>query len=130
MILAVCVDDNMGMQFNHRRQSRDSAVISDLLESADSLWIHPFSEKLFPPDSAVNTHENYLTLAGDGDWCFAEDTAYLNHADIIEKIILYRWNRVYPRDLLFRFPGQWKLCESRDFPGSSHDIITREVYIR
>lgn len=129
MILALCVDDELGLQFNHRRQSRDSAVISDLLNSTDTLWIHPFSAKLFPSAPSVHIEENYLAVAKEGQWCFAEDTAYLDYLDKIEKIILYRWNRIYPRDLVFTFPGKWRLAESTDFSGSSHETVTREVYV-
>lgn len=129
MILALCVDEKLGLQFNRRRQSRDSAVIADVLASAERVWIHPFSAKLFA-GGAVTVDENYLELARNGEICFAEDTGYLNHKDKIEKIILYRWNRVYPRDLTFAFPGQWRLAESQDFSGSSHEKITREVYIQ
>lgn len=129
MILAVCVDDQMGLQFNHRRQSRDSAVITDLTESAQTLWIHPFSQKLFAGTRA-QVSEDYLRAAGPGEICFCEDGAYWDYADQIEKIILYRWNRTYPRSVTFAFPGQWRLAESRDFSGSSHEKITREVYIQ
>ena len=127
MILALCVDDKLGLQFNRRRQSRDQAVTDDLLSLGKKLWVHPYSEKLFAGCAQVS--ENYLTLAQAGEICFAEDTAYLAHADKIEAILLYRWNRVYPRDLMFEFPGQWRLVQTREFAGTSHEKITREVYI-
>ena len=126
----MCVDDHYGLQFNHRRQSRDSALIADVLEQAGTVWLHPSSAGLFPGGAAVNADVDFLSKAGIGEWCFAEDRAYLEYADKIEKIVLYRWNRVYPRDMTFQFPGQWKLAESQDFPGSSHEKITREVYIQ
>lgn len=128
MILALCVDDRNGLRFNHRRQSRDKELIRDLLASAGTVWIHPDSIALFP-EGTVRSEEAYLSLAAPGELCFCEDDAYLKFADRIESIILYRWNRVYPRDLCFQFPGQWRLAETRDFPGSSHEKISREVYI-
>lgn len=127
MILALCVDDKMGLRFNNRRQSRDSAVAADLMARSGTLWIHPHSQKLFE-GLDVHADENYLDKAGAGEWCFCEDTGYLNHIERIEGLVLYRWNRVYPRDLTFVFPGMWKLAASEDFPGSSHDTITREEY--
>lgn len=126
MILAVCVDDKLGMGFNGRRQSRDQAVFDDLLRLG-RVWIHPKSEKVF---SGPQVSESYLTEAGEGEICFCEDRAYLDHSDRIERIILYKWNRVYPRDLSFTFPGKWRLAESREFAGTSHEKITREVYIQ
>lgn len=128
MILALCVDDCNGLRFNRRRQSRDREVIRDLMASAETVWIHPDSASLFSGET-VRADGSYLALAGEGELCFCEDDAYLNHRDAIETIILYRWNRVYPRDLCFQFPGQWRLAETRDFPGSSHEKISREVYI-
>lgn len=126
MILAVCVDDRLGMRFNGRRQSRDRAVFDDLL-GLGCVRIHPDSEKIFP---GAQASEGYLSEAGAGEICFCEDDAYLDHAQRIEKIILYKWNRTYPRDLCFTFPGKWRLAESRDLAGSSHEMITREVYIQ
>ena len=49
-------------------------------------------------------------------------------ADKIEKIVLFRWNRHYPADAHFQFPGKWALTAREDFPGSSHEKITMEVY--
>ena len=34
MILAFCVDDQGGLAFNHRRQSRDRGLVADLLAAA------------------------------------------------------------------------------------------------
>lgn len=129
MILALCVDDQNGLRFNRRRQSRDKEVIRDLLASAQTVRIHPDSKSLFDGQS-VHVGEDYLALAEEGELCFCEDDGYLPYADKIEQILLYRWNRVYPRDLCFEFPGQWRLAETRNFPGSSHEKISREVYIR
>ena len=49
----------------------------------------------------------------------------------MQKIILYRWNRVYPADLYFDIDlKNWHIKESNDFAGSSHDKITEEVYVK
>ena len=130
MILAICVDKKMGMQFNHRRQSQDAALRRNLLESSGGrLYLSLYTAGQFDENDPVIASDDYLNIAGRGDWVFAEDDDYLQFRDKIEKIILYHWNRDYPRDLCFRFPGQWRLTESMDFPGTSHDTITREVYI-
>ena len=47
MTVAVCVDDKMGMLFNHRRQSRDKVLIDDLMNIAEKVKINGFSEELF-----------------------------------------------------------------------------------
>ena len=46
-----------------------------------------------------------------------------------EELVLYRWNRSYPGDVTFPWPlTGWKLVETADFPGTSHEKITEEVY--
>ncbi len=127
MILAVCVDNAFGMMFGKRRQSKDAALRERLLMlSGGRLRMSAYSAKQF--EGTVCSGEDYLSAAGDGDWCFVENGDYEAYADRIEQIVLFRWNRDYPADLHFRFPGQWELISSEDFPGKSHDKITQEVY--
>ena len=69
----------------------------------------------------------------DGDYCFVEDTALKSYERWIEKIIVFRWNRAYPADQSFDLDlcgGNWKLSESDEFAGYSHERITMEVYLR
>ena len=76
---------------------------------------------------------NFLDKARPGDFCFIENVAPSAYEDKIEKIILYRWNRNYPGDLYFDIPLEehgWKLIETDDFAGRSHEKITKEVYER
>ena len=47
MIIAVCVDDKMGMLFNHRRQSHDKFLIDDLMNITEKVHINSFSQELF-----------------------------------------------------------------------------------
>lgn len=127
MIVAVCVDDNLGIQFNRRRQSKDAALRAKLLElSSGALRMSEYSAKQF--DCPVYAGEDYLSDAQMGEFCFCENTDYLEFADQIEKFLLFRWNRVYPADVHFSFPGEWRLRSAEDFPGTSHETITMEVY--
>ena len=45
MIVCLCLDDREGLFFNHRRQSRDRAVLQDVGETVGQgrLWVHPYS---------------------------------------------------------------------------------------
>ena len=127
MILTVCVDDRMGMSFGGRRQSKDSVLRQRLLTlSGGSLRMSGDSARQF--EEAVYHGSDYLSGAKNGDWCFVENLDYENYEAAIEKIILFRWNRHYPADVQFRFPGKWALTGYEDFPGSSHEKITMEVY--
>lgn len=127
MILTICVDDRMGMSFGGRRQSKDAEIRRKLLAlSGGALRMSDYSARQF--DAPVYHEADYLSGAKSRDWCFVENADYEDFGDKIEKIILFRWNRHYPADVQFRFPGKWALIRSEDFPGSSHEKITMEVY--
>ena len=117
MIIIVCIDDNNGMLFHNRRQSRDTFLYKHIIEVTEGkrLLMNSYSAKLF----------------SENDYCFVENTELLNYQNNIQKIILYRWNRVYPADTYFQFPfnkDKWKLEKTTDIIGNSHNIITEEVY--
>ena len=127
MTLYICLDDRNGLKFNKRRQSRDAAVLEDIRSQfSGKLLIEPFSEKLIqaaeipyvlPPETA----EDY----------FAEDVPSEDILAQTEKLIIYRWNRRYQADLFFDIELKgWIIESASDFPGTSHEKITREVYIR
>ena len=57
MILISCVDDGLGLRFNHRRQSRDKALAQHILRrTGGEIWLHPDSAKLFAdwPDAVLH----------------------------------------------------------------------------
>lgn len=132
MRLIVCLDDKNGMAFNHRRQSRDRNVIEKVEELVKGSILHcsPYSVKLFPSDS-FESSEDYLLQAGEDDFCFVELEDLAPYEQQIKEITVFRWNRLYPADL--RFPidlTQWRLEQTVEFPGHSHEKITMEVYRR
>ena len=134
MIVAVCIEDRGGMLFNHRRVSRDKAQQEDLLALCGqrTLRIAPSSEALFREQAErVTVDEAFLENAGEGEVCFVEDRPLLPVQERLEKLVVYRWNRSYPSD--FRLDlrlEEWTLTEQREFPGNSHENITREIYER
>ena len=97
-------------------------------QCAGNLLIAPFSEKLIqeagipyvlPPEKA----ENF----------FAEDVPSEELLEQTKKIVIYRWNRHYPSDIRWEpdlIAMGFVLKETAEFPGTSHDKITREVYER
>ena len=128
MVVYVCLDDRNGMLFNNRRQSRDGAVLADIRASVPGLLtIDSFSEKLISASAIPYA-------VGDpvpGVHFFLENRRASELLPLAEKIVLYRWNRVYPADL--RFDGDlsgFALESTREFPGNSHETITKEVYVR
>ena len=127
MTVYVCLDDRNGMLFNKRRQSRDIKVLEDIRKSADVLTIDPFSEKL------IQEAEIPYALAPEE---IPEDAHFFAEARDLSgllprasKLVIYRWNRHYPADV--RFEGDlsgFRLESREEFPGKSHEIITKEVY--
>ncbi len=134
MIVIVPLDDKGGMLFHHRRQSQDRLLRADLLDLVGDtpLWMNAYSKKQFQEDApSIRTDEAFLDKAGTGEFCFCEDVRLLPYQHKIEKIILYKWNRVYPADLHLDLSLEgWVCAETKEFAGSSHDKITREVYVK
>ena len=133
MILIVCVDDTGGLGFNRRRQSQDRALRARMLEKWGRLWMNAYSAGQFAKEDPVTADEGFLEMAGPGDACFAEGPAAAEALDRAEKLVLYRWNRKYPADCHFPLDLEargWRLEETEDFAGSSHEKITEEVYVR
>ena len=127
MTLYICLDDRNGLKFNRRRQSRDAAVLEDIRgDLTGPLLIEPYSEKLIleaeipcvlPPETAGHY--------------FAEDVPSDAVLEETRKIVIYRWNRHYPADVRWEpdFAAMgFTLRETTEFPGKSHEKITREVY--
>ena len=136
MIAIICVDDNLGMMFNNRRQSQDRTLREKIKEiSADSrLLMNSYSIKQFDEEDRkkIIEDENFATNAQKGDFVFFENISPKDYEKDIEKIILYRWNRKYPADFYFEIDLKkgWILNDSYDFEGYSHEKITEEIYVK
>ena len=86
----------------------------------------------FPAEeqSRLCVDESFLEKAGPGEPCFVEDRSVAPFAGRVERVVLYRWDRAYPADLYWDLSLEgWTLARREEFPGSSHEIITKEVYI-
>lgn len=131
MNIIICLDDKNGIQFNKRRQSRDSVLCDRILSitKGHALWMSQYSAKMFL-SANVNVDTEFLNLVNDGDYCFVENDDFMRYLDKLEKVIVYRWNRVYPSDkkVATDFLNEKQLTSSIDFKGSSHERITEEIY--
>lgn len=129
MNVIVCIDNNKGMLFNHRRISKDEVVIRKIKEiSEDQLWIRAFSLDLFPESDRVNS--DMILKANKNDFCFVEDLLLSPYIDKIEKLYIFHWNRNYPSDFKFDldYSKDFLLQNSETFIGKSHEKIRLEVY--
>ena len=64
---------------------------------------------------------------------FAENIPSDEVLEKTNKIVIYRWNRHYPADIHWEPDLNamgFALQEITEFPGTSHEKITREVYAR
>lgn len=137
MIVIACLDNDGGMMFNRRRQSQDRYLRDRIVEmTGDSaLWMNHYSAGQFDTGNIphLNIDDAFLQEAVDGDYCFVEDASLAPYERWIEKLILFRWNRTYPADQQFDLaltPDRWRMRESSEFAGHSHETITMEVYTK
>ncbi len=134
MKIIVCLDDNGGMMFNNRRQSRDRVLIDDVLNmtKGQKLFISAYSKLLFEGrDADVRVSEDISSETGGEDFCFLEDIAPSKLGADIDGIVIYRWNREYPRDMTFDIDlNGFRLVKTYDFEGYSHEKITKEIYVK
>ena len=134
MRVIVCLDDNGGMLFNCRRQSRDRVVVDDILSVVGEkrLYIAPFSEKLFAERSdKVTVSEDMLFEAEADQYCFVEKDSLSECSGRIEEMVIYRWNRVYPADLFLDVTPErigLSLFSTEELTGYSHEKITKEIF--
>ncbi len=131
--VAVAVDDKEGMTVFGKRQSRDRMLIADFVSSMGDkpIFISPFSKVIFEPYDSINIVEDPFLESSDGGACFIENVALSPYIDMIETLVIYRWNELYPSDVKLDVDVKnagYKLISVSEFKGSSHDRITKETY--
>ena len=73
MNIIVCLDDNLGMLFNRRRQSKDRRILEDIEDFAKEIMISSFSENLFAESSCeAEVNDHFLEKASKNTYCFVE----------------------------------------------------------
>ena len=129
MTLIVCVDDNNGLLFNKRRQSRDRALTARVLTlcEGEKLWVTPYSASLFA-DADITIDDEPLAHMAMDDAAFIE-AAVPSFANA-SRLIVYRWNRRYPADTYLPVPEEYGFVKtaSAEFAGHSHERITEDIY--
>ena len=132
MTIIVCIDDNGGMMFNNRRQSRDRVLTEKIINIANGhkLYIDSYSAPLFEGFCGdITAQDSFLDIAGSDDFCFVENRRLKPYEQSIDKLIVFKWNRKYPSDFDLDISlDSFTLISSEDFVGNSHEKITMEVY--
>jgi len=136
MKLILCVDDEMGIAFANKRQSKDKYLCENIaaLSKDASLLMNTYSGKMFLEyglDDMIIA-DDFLKYAKNDDFCFAENNDFTEYLTKIDEIVLYRWNRHYGADEFFdpNILQDFRMYAKRDFVGFSHDTITEERYKR
>ncbi len=129
MTLILCVDKGFGLMFNNRRQSRDSAVVTDIINNLEGepLFVSEYTAKLFT-DFDVTITEDFTKGI-----CFVEDKYDKSLLEKAEKVVLYNWGRAYPNDVTMDInylKSNFNLIEAVTIVGTSHDEITKEIYLK
>ena len=137
MRVIVTLDDANGMMFNNRRQSQDSTLRSDILAVTkdNKLWMNEYSAKQFGEDLPrhIIIDEDFINKATTDEDCFVENIELLLYEDEISKLVVYRWNRLYPADMYFDIElsnSKWSMEFTEEFEGNFHKKITKEVWIK
>lgn len=132
MNIIVCIDNKNGMMFNKKRQSKDRKLIEDIINSIKSkICMNKYSSGLFLKYlDQIIIDENFLTKYQDY-YCFVENDSLKDFENKINTIIIYKWNRDYPADLYLNIDlNNYDLIKAEEFPGYSHEKITKEIYKR
>lgn len=130
MKIILCLDDNNGMLFNNRRQSRDSVLTDDIFNDlkGEKLNILPFSQQLF---SSYESKVNIASTVGAEGVYFIENLDITPFIEDIDEIIVYRWNRVYPSDFSCTVDfSRFTVKGEAELKGSSHEKISKIIYGR
>lgn len=130
MTLIVCLDDNNGMMFGAKRQSRDSVLTERILKITEgkNLVLSPYSAPLFQEKKDLVITDDPAASASGEDFLLIENTPLPESG--FDTLLIYRWNRRYPSTRFFTLPTEgYKLTERVDFAGSSHDCITEERWV-
>ena len=118
MTIFICVDDKNGMLFNHRRQSRDEAVLKDMLDITEGkVWMNTYSSKLFCAVSdRIVAEDDLFECAPKDSYCFVENIPLKPYEDRLEVMIVYYWNRTYPADtyLDIDLNLDWEITEIKE----------------
>jgi len=129
--IIICLDEQNGYMFIHRRQSMDRLLRQRLLSLLDGkrLWMSEYTKRQFSEEGNFSVDDEYEKKAAPDDFCFIEDKGYdISRCD---EIWIFRWNRKYPYDKMFDEDLEkegFRLDETQTFVGSSHEEIGLEIY--
>ncbi len=124
MTVIITLDDKNGYTFSGKRLSQDRNIAADIVSSFDQVYMSAYSAEQFEDKSGIVTP--IPDVIPQDAVVFLETDDIPDSADCL---VVYRWNRLYPSDRKYN-PARysWHRKSSEDFPGYSHERITKEIY--
>lgn len=129
MKIIACVDNRLGMMFNHRRVSFDRYIVDDLQDLLDREPIIVNADLACKINKKLSVQiSNTITIDTD-KYQWIENFNLSNYQYEITDLILYYFNRDYPYDIELGIDlSLYEIHNRKDFKGYSHDKITRIIY--
>ena len=151
MKLVICIDEELGYSFNHRRLSRDKNIRLHMMKGirtrGGKLFMNQYSERSLLKDEGVLTPQEraerlknpakpgaaFLEDAQrENGWAFVENEDVTPYLPDVDEMIVYRWNRRYLSDL--HLPDgvyePFTVQYTESLSGSSHERVGFVRYIR
>lgn len=131
MHVIICLDDDGGFAFNHRRQSSDRILMAYLKKHyGPSLYVSLKGAALFDSEEGLKVCPDFPDQVPAGCWCYIDAEDPLPEADRVDHILVCRWNRRYPSDR--KLDRTWlderMPVSEQTLRGSSHEEITLRLY--
>lgn len=132
MTLIICVDNNGGILFNNKRQSKDRILrkyLLDIVEKENSyIAMSPYTYSQFKDNERKEIIDVKDAFSFDEDYIFLEQSISISW-EKVNNLILCCWNRDYPADEYFNLPigVECVLRKTEEIESDSH-TLTIETY--
>lgn len=132
MTVIICVDNNGGILFNGKRQSKDRIFrkyLLDIVEKKNSrIAMLPYTYSQFKEDEGKELTDVKEEFSFDEDYIFLERAIPILW-EKVNNLILCCWNRDYPADEYFNLPigVECILRNTEEIVSDSH-TLTIETY--
>ena len=122
----ITLDDKNGRSLFGKRLSKDRLLIQDIITSYGHIYASPYTAAIFKDKDKITSP---IPADIPADVVLFLETEEI--PSVADTLIVYRWNRHYPSDDKYDPEGNgWKITSSSEFPGYSHEKITKEIYKR
>ena len=103
------------------------------LANSRAIRMSPYTASMFAGQKSgakIISSIHFFEKAAESDFCILEESFPID-IDQFNKLIIFWWNRKYPGDVFLDVDlknGTWFRQMTEEFPGSSHEKITMEIY--